>query len=183
MKHIQILKFLFGLLLIASCAKPDEKELIPDEKILPDISPAYADLYGTFGNADNIMPLQEVTTDEMVVPTRGADWGDGGHWARLKTHTYTPNDPRPKNTWNFLFKGVNTCNKLLDTLEPIGTAASKGYISELKALRAIYYYWLLDLFGNVPIVTDFTQTELPASKTRNELYDFVEKELYCGQRN
>jgi len=47
----------------------------------------------------------------------------------------------------------------------------------LKALRAIYYYWLLDLYGNVPIVTDFTNTQPPSTKTRKEVYDFVEKEL------
>ena len=137
---------------MASCTKLNEKDKLfdtvtienfyrTDEELIAAVGAAYTNLYGSFGNADNIMPMQEVTTDEMVVPTRGADWGDGGHWVRLKQHTYNANDPRPSNTWNFLFKGVNTCNRLLTILQPLGTDASKKYIAELKALRAIYYYW------------------------------------------
>src|SRR5204863_815338 len=38
----------------------------------------------------------------------------------------------------------------------------------------------LDLFGNVPISTDFTNTEPPTNNTRQEVYDFVEKELLAA---
>ena len=154
-----------------------------DEELVASLGSAYTVLLGTFGNADNIMPMQEVTADEIVVPTRGADWGDGGHWVRLKTHTYNADDPRPLNTWNFLFKGVNTCNRLVALFTPLNTDVSKKYISELQALRAIYYYWLLDLFGNVPISIDFNNTTPPANNTRQQVYDFVEKELLANVAN
>jgi hypothetical protein len=49
--------------------------------------------------------------------------------------------------------------------------------AELRAVRAYYYALLLDNFGNVPIVTDFTSTELPAQATRQQVYDFVVKEF------
>ncbi|SDL49144.1 Starch-binding associating with outer membrane [Catalinimonas alkaloidigena] len=179
---------LIGGVVVGSCTDLDENNVLydtatstnfyqTDREILSAVGAAYANLFGSFGNADNIMPLCEVTTDEMVVPTRGADWGDGGHWVRLQTHTYNSQDPRPLNTWNFLYAGVNTCNRLLATLEPIGTEQANAFIAELKALRAIYYYWLLDLFGNVPLSTDFSNTEPPANSTRQQVYDFVEKEL------
>ncbi len=176
------------LMLFASCTNLDEKQVLYDQvtqgnffktdaEYLAALGAAYTNLYGTFGNADNLWPMQEVTTDEMVVPTRGADWGDGGHWVRLKLHTYNADDPRPLNSWNVLFAGVNTCNRVLSIFEPIGTDQSKTYVAELKALRAIYYYWLLDLFGNVPLSIDFSQTDPPSNATRKEVYDFVEKEL------
>lgn len=190
MKIVSILKYTFcaSVVLACSCTKLDEKDVLYDQvtqdnffktdaEFLAAIGAAYTNLYGTFGNADNFMPLQEVTTDEMVVPTRGADWGDGGHWVRLKLHTYNADDPRPGNSWSVLFAGVNTCNRVIAILEPLGTPEAAAYISELKALRAIYYYWLLDLFGNVPISIDFTQTDPPTNNTRQEVYDFVEKEL------
>ena len=69
---------------------------------------------------------------------------------------------------------------MLSILEPLGTPSSKKFIAELKALRAIYYYWLLDLFGNVPISTDFTKTDPPPNNTRKEVYEFVEKELLAA---
>jgi len=94
-------------------------------------------LYG-FGGNNHMIPLNEVTTDEMVVPTRGADWGDGGHWVRLQTHTYTKTDPT-QITDGFLFLRNSTCNKLLLILATSTSTKAPAYIAELKALRAIYY--------------------------------------------
>ncbi len=135
--------FIAGLLLIGACTDLDEEDVLYDtvtsqsfykneQELLSAIGGAYSNLYGSFGNADNIWPMYEVTSDEIVVPTRGADWGDGGHWVRLKRHTYTPQDPRITSTWTFLYRGVNTCNRVLATLEPLGTDASKAFIAELK---------------------------------------------------
>jgi len=189
MKILSLTKYsLIGLLLISSCTKLDEKELVfdtatglnfgqTDAEIVSLLAAAYTNLYGSFGSDGNIMRLEEVPTDEIVVPQRGPDWGDGGHWIRLKLHTTIPADGGPGNAWGFLFRGVNTCNRVLTLLEPLGTPASAKFIAELKALRAIYYYWLLDLFGNVPISDDFTKTDPPPNNTRKEVYDFVEKEL------
>lgn len=189
MKILSQKKYLIiGLLLVTSCTKLEEKDLLygtatnvnfgqTDAEIVALMAAAYTNLYGSFGGDGNIMRLLEVPTDEIVVPTRGPDWGDGGHWVRLKRHTTVPADAGPGNTWSFLFQGVNTCNRVINLLETIGTPASEKFISEMKALRAIYYYWLLDLFGNVPISTDFTETDPPPNNTRKEVYDFVEKEL------
>src|SRR5437867_10045561 len=183
-----ITKFsLMALILVASCTKLDEKKLLydtvisdnfykTDAELASAVGAAYSPLFG-FGGNNHMIPLNEVTTDEMVVPQRGADWGDGGHWVRLQTHTYNPTDPTPNNGWNFCYSGISTCNKLLIILEKSSSANAPAYISELKALRAIYYYWLLDLFGNVPIVTDFSNTTPPAKSDRKTVYDFVEKEL------
>ena len=113
----------------------------------------------------------------MIVPTRGADWGDGGHWVRLKKHTYNPTDPTPGNGWSFCYSGVSTCNRLIATLQVLNTPSAKAYIAELKVLRAIYYYWLLDWFGNVPLSIDYSDTKPPANATRQQVYDFVESEL------
>lgn len=194
MKLLSILKYsLIGFVFLASCTKLDEEELIydratgqnfgnTDSEIVALLAAAYTNLYGNFGSDGSIMRLEEVPTDEIVVPTRGPDWGDGGHWVRLKLHTTTPADGGPTNTWSFLFKGVNTCNRLLNLLEPkvAATPSYKKFVSEMKALRAIYYYWLLDLFGNVPISTDFTKTDPPANNTKKEVYDFIEKELIAA---
>jgi starch-binding outer membrane protein, SusD/RagB family len=192
MKILSLAKYiLVGLVLVTSCTKLDEKELLfdtatsenfgqTDAELISLMTAAYTDLYSGFGSDGNIMRIEEVPTDEIVVPTRGPDWGDGGHWVRLKLHTYKADDSGPGNTWSYLFKGVNDCNRVIATLEPKGTPFSKKLVSELKALRAIYYYWLLDLFGNVPISTDFTKKDPPPNNTRKEVYDFVEKELMAA---
>ena len=126
------------------------------------------------------IPSEEVTTDECVVPTRGPDWGDGGRWVRLQTHTYNSADPDPINDWNFCYTGINTCNRLIATLAKYTNAKIPGYIAELKGLRAIYYLWLLDWFGNVPISIDFTSTASPSTSTRDQVYALVESELLAA---
>jgi hypothetical protein len=192
MKFLSLTKYsIVGFLVMGSCTNLDEKNYLydtatnenfgqTDAEVVSLMAAAYTNLYGSFGSDGSIMRLEEVPTDEIVVPQRGPDWGDGGHWIRLKLHTTRADDGGPANTWAFLFKGVNTCNRVLSDLEIKGTPSALKFIPELKAFRAIYYYWLLDLFGNVPISTDFTQTEPPPNNTRKEVYDFVEAELLAA---
>ncbi len=187
MKLITKFSFLVCLLVIGSCTKLDETKYLfdtvtsdnfykTDAELASAVGAAYTNLYGIGGN-NNVFPIGEVTSDEIVVPQRGADWGDGGHWVRLKLHTYKKDDPIINNCWNFGFSGVTTCNKLMVSLAASTSPKAPAYISELKAFRAIYYLWLLDWFGNVPIITDFTNTDPPKNNTRAEVYAFVEKEL------
>jgi hypothetical protein len=49
--------------------------------------------------------------------------------------------------------------------------------AEVRGVRAYYYYLLLDWFGNVPVVTSFTDSIMPANSPRAQVYDFVENEL------
>jgi len=79
--------------------------------------------------------------------------------------------------WNFLYSGVNACNRLQAIFQEKGTPETLQFIPELKVLRAIYYLMLLDTYGNVPISTDFSATTPPAASPRSEVYAFVEKEL------
>jgi len=195
MKYISLAKYsIIGILLVAvSCTKLNEKSMLydqvtednfykTDKELAAAVGAAYSPIFGNYNGPNNpFFDLNEVTTDEIVVPTRGADWGDGGHWVRLKTHTTNSTDTRPNGGWNFGFSGVTTCNKLLVALGKSKSPTAATYVAELKCLRAIYYYWLLDLFGNVPITTDFTNTAPPSNNTRAEVYAFVEKELLANK--
>lgn len=127
--------------------------------------------------------LQEVTTDAMVVPTRGTDWNDGGSLRRLHRHEWHFEATRVDKTWNFLFQGVSAANRLIWQFEQLGTEGEienlDNYIAELRGLRALFYYQLLDLFGNVPIVSKFDVPAdyAPATADRADVYDFLETEL------
>lgn len=180
---------LVGLLLIifhSSCTDLDEElfdTVTPenffqsDEEFLAAVGGAYTSLYGYAGGGPFI--LQEVPSDAMVVPTRGQDWDDGGHWRRLHTHAYQPDDPEINGAWNFAFGGVNDCNRIIFQLEELNPEGADVFITELEALRAFYYYLLLDLYGNVPIVTEFDVPSdfAPSNSSRAEVFDFVESEI------
>ncbi len=148
-----------------------------EEEFVSALGAAYSNLTSYMGNG-NMFSLQEVTSDEIVVPTRGADWDDGGNWRRLHRHTYTAEDDRIRDGWGFCFSGISTCNRLIDQFEELANPDTDPFIAELKVLRGLYYYWLLDTYGKVPIVTGFADADpAPASNTRQEVYDFVVKEV------
>ncbi len=148
-----------------------------EEEIIAAVGAGYTGLYG-FMNHNTIFTIQEITTDELVIPHRGADWFDGGQLLRLHGHTHNAKEDGFNNAWKFCFSGVATCNRLLETLSAADPKLAAKFNSELKVLRALYYYWLCDLFGNVPIVTAFKTAEAtPATKTRLEVYTFIENEL------
>ena len=135
--------------------------------------------YTQFGGyaSGSVFNLQEATTDEMVVPTRGSDWDDGGNWRRLHLHSWKFEDNDFGSAWDFCFGGVNTANRLIyqfQTLSDNGQVdpdQASTYISELRAVRGFFYWQLVDLYGNVPWVTDFATAEAtPPTVDRATVY-------------
>ncbi len=99
----------------------------------------------------------------------------------MHQQNWTAEDPEPNGAYGFLFGAVSTCNRLIFQFEELANPLTDPFIGELKGLRAVYYMWLLDLFGNVPIVTSFADAEPnPATNSRAEVYAFVESELLAS---
>ncbi|MDX1639970.1 MAG: RagB/SusD family nutrient uptake outer membrane protein [Balneolaceae bacterium] len=154
---------------------------------------AMGDAYGplsSFGGNSGFKNSNEVASDEGVFPQRGQDWFDGGVWLRQHRHTWRYDEPHLNGAWQTLFSGVNNANRLIFQFEQAverGAADEQdaaAFISELKIMRAFYYYWLLDMFGNVPIITSFENApEAPEQPSqdfqqgRQAVFDFVEQEL------
>lgn len=147
-----------------------------DEEFIAALGAAYS-TFGGLGNHSNLWSINEIVSDEMVITTKGGDWYDGGVLIQLHQHEYTPDNGFFNNTWTQVYGGVNTCNRLIYQFEQLGTPEAAAFIAELRAIRALWYYWIVDAFGNAPLVTDFTDTEPPATVSRQTLYNFVESEL------
>lgn len=143
---------------------------------------AYTSLYG-LQNHGSYFSLQETSSDEACIPHRGADWFDGGQWLNAHRHKLTRQDPNVSNAWNFLYSGVARANaviKLFTELKQNGevpAADADANIAEMRTLRALYYFWLMDAFGNVPVVIETSTDPKPATVARKDVYAFVEKEL------
>ena len=77
-----------------------------------------------------------------------------------------------------MYTGVNECNKRIYALEDLENTQALPYIAELKGLRALYYYWLMDLYGNIVWITDFEQDLSDVTNTlRGEVYNSIHQEL------
>lgn len=135
---------------------------------------------GIYGGTDAIHCLQEFTSDEAILPGRQGDWVDGGKWQNFFLHNFASSVDTYNTNWKNIYKIIGQCNGSIDQLTPLLTDHPdyKAYVSELRALRAIYYYYAMDLFGQVPVVTSSTQSIKDVKQSnRSEVFDFVVKEL------
>lgn len=187
-KLINIRYFLIGLgmsYFASSCVDLEEEVFSEitadnffktDEEFISALGQAYTSL-GGLGNHSGLWSINEIASDEIVVSHKGGDWFDGGMLLQLHQHEFKVDNPFFQNSWNFLFAGINNCNRLIFSFEQLENPNSPAFIAELRALRALYYYWAMDAFGNIPIVTDFTNEEAPETSSRREVYDFILSEL------
>lgn len=174
-----LLSVTLGTTLFSSCELDENLySVIPQDKYgttIEEMNSLIGPAYGTMVNyVNNDFWMQEISSDEYMIPARGLDWLSGGIHLRYQRHEWTANEC--PNLWNF--NSVTTINKVINMLDntTVELADKERIYSELRGLRAFWYFIMLDGIGNVPIVTTF-ESALPTNNTRKEVYDFVEKEL------
>lgn len=169
----------------------DPKSKIPEEEAYKSEKLVYvntiATIYTSFGNrlygsTDNVHTLQEFSSDAWILPGRQGDWVDGGKWQSLFLHNYGPGNATIKSTWNALYTIIGNCNTSIDNLENFIQAGGESYLQdyqyEARAVRAILYYHLVDLFGRVPLVTSSKTVMADVNQSsRSEVYQFIVDEL------
>ena len=137
---------------------------------------------GLQGTDRGVYDLNSFTTDEQIVPTRGGDWFDGGLWSRLFFHTWSAGEAPLKNTWDYLFKVVILCNEGIEHINAYKTTnveeqeELESYKAELRAVRAMFYFYLMDLYANPPFLTKLSSEKAPQIQ-RADLFTFLESEL------
>lgn len=116
------------------------------------IAAAYGQLGdGTFVDHGNVFALQEYSTDEALLPTRGSDWGDGGVWRAIHEFTWGPDNSVVTNTWNALNSGITKSLTAISTISIKPDFTNKSlFLAEAKGLLAFYTYHTLDLYGQAP---------------------------------
>jgi hypothetical protein len=143
---------------------------------------AYVPWRQTFLLWNGVARAQMLPSDQDVIPARPNGWVDGGIYKRMHQHKWTSEDDICTQSWERTYVGINACNRVLYQLESgeINIPENEeAVIAELKVLRASYYYILVDLFGNVPLVTRFDVPEgyLPEQSARKDVYDFIIAEI------
>lgn len=187
-----------SVFIMISCTDLDEKlydKVSTDEygktaaEIQTIVGGAYASLRG-FNDTDKggticyptcefVFFLSECASDEACIPTRGTDWYDGGRYQAIQAHTWDAKNVMILSAWKYCYQGIANVNSIIYQVDKSGlTDEDKANVkAELRGVRAYYYSLLIDQFGNVPIVTDFEQSELPQKSSRAEVFKFIENEL------
>ncbi|ATP57622.1 RagB/SusD family nutrient uptake outer membrane protein [Pedobacter ginsengisoli] len=128
--------------------------------------------------------LAELSGDQLAWPTKGRHGEDGGKWKRLHYHTWTVDEDGINRAWVLMYWGMGLCNSPIENLESqsitkmgITETEKQSYIAELKLLRAFHYLKLMDLFGNIPVVTKIGEPAKPETLSRKEVFEFIEREI------
>lgn len=184
MKNIYKLAFatLLAASTLTSCTNLDEKlySVISQEnygKTPEEMNSLIGPAYGTLVSwITNDFWMQEISTDEYMIPARGLDWYSGG--IHLRYHRHEWQSQECPNFWRF--SQVTNINKTIDLVEntTVEIQNKDRVLAELRGLRALWYYVMLDAIGSVPIVTKYEETT-PTNKnvSRKDVYNFVESEL------
>lgn len=123
---------------------------------------------------------QEVTTDEVINA-----WGDPG-LVEFHTQNWSENNLYLKLMYQRIFVNITYCNgyirevgKRVDGLSSPLKEDVTMYLAEARFMRALYYYYAMDLWGNVPFVTDEDPIGafLPEQIARADLFNWLEGEL------
>ena len=142
----------------------------------------YVDSQGLQGTGRGIYDLNTFTTDETIMPTRGGDWYDGGFWQGLYLHRWGVNNEAVYATWEYLYRTVILCNGSLERIQDFAEKHPEenvaDCVAEVRALRAMFYYYIMDLFGSVPLIEKSDpEVEDIVQEKRSKVFNFIVKEL------
>ena len=192
--HIKFRSTLIGglaflLLIISGCSLEEEPYSIytPDsfyaneKQVLSAMSGVYRSFSGIarMGAQYRVM---ELSGDQVVVHGKIQGWWQNSSFEGIMLHSWDENHNYLRGTYNYFFKIVGQTNALIVSLEESGLDTVDGPIAELKGLRAYAYFYLMDLYGNVPVFTlpKVDPLNLPEQNTRAEVFDFVVSELIAA---
>lgn len=199
MKRYRFLFLLLAALFMTSCLDEHPKDQLDEDAIYGSASDIYinavASLYNYIGGANESEGIQgtcrgiydynTLTTDEAMIPIRGGDWYDGGLWNAMYQHRWSADDQSLYDTWKYLYKVIVLANKSLDIISNksalLSAAQQEEYRAEIRAIRAMFYYYAMDMFGRVPLVLSSAEqlhSSLFQGQTdRSSIFQFVFQEL------
>lgn len=136
------------------------------------------DIEGTDEGASGLMRmlfnLNELSTDEAICA-----WGSDTDVYPLNFSKVGASNGVILDMFNRLYIQIAQCNNFLIQTAGLSDENTSAQRSEVRFIRALDYYYLIDLYGNVPFVDEKTGvgTYIPQRITRGDLYKYVESEL------
>lgn len=193
MKHIQIkTTFLAATILVAfgSCKKSfieiEPKGQFLSQNYYSNRAEAYAGLVATYdvmrknaGGFENMITMMNAGSDDNYAGGGGAT--DGAGIQGFSNYTLNPNTV-PRSFWSDHYQGIFRANILLKKLPdvPMDAGEKARFVAEAKALRAIYYFNLVRLFKNIPLLLEPLNTTEIYNVTQSSpaaVYAQIEKDL------
>ena len=198
MRHIISKTVIAGLLVMGMTSCANDLNI---SSIDPQTSTSYEDMellakvYGTLGLTGQKGPAGsgDISSDEgesgfyrttfnlQTLPTDECNWA----WQtdpdipQITGISWNANSSRTQWAYQRLGFNVLLCNFYLQNTEDKADQADyKYYRAEVRFLRALFYWYFLDLWHKAPFKDEtFSMSELPVEKGGQELYNWIDSEL------
>jgi starch-binding outer membrane protein, SusD/RagB family len=154
---------LAGTLTVVSCSEDfidvPLRGATTEESYYTNESEAYAGLISVYdimkkqtGGFENMVSILNAGSDDFYAG--GGNSSDGAGIQSFSNYTINAST-LPRSYWSDFFQGIFRANFLLQKLPavPMDDAVKARFIAETKALRAFYYFELVTMFKNVPLMT------------------------------
>lgn len=110
------------------------------------LAPVYAGMQNLMASHNWLNNLQSISSYEQITPFRGGtDWFDGGRFIEMHEHTWAPSHVSVIDVWGGATQGVARAAIAERNIQDLGGGADLA--AEARGLKAVYNYWLLDLFN------------------------------------
>lgn len=136
--------------------------------------------FGFCNGAETI--LCGLSSDELVNFESSNTYITEFYFNTLKSISETPNDYFWADAYRLIYH-VNSCVEGLENSKNLSRRTMSQFTGEAKFFRALFYFYLVNLFGDVPYInsTDWTQTRT-VDRTKKELvYQNIVKDLKEAQ--
>ncbi|OYU84656.1 MAG: RagB/SusD family nutrient uptake outer membrane protein [Flavobacterium sp. BFFFF2] len=207
-RYNKIILLAISILLFGSCTNLDvtpRYELTLENLLAQDpnaVNGLVSKMYGTFaltgpsgpGSSDisgpdagetgflrGIINLEDFTAD--AVKNR---WGDDGLDQLTTTNSWTPSNKFFRYLFDRVYFTVPQCTQILKTLNSAGNIPNKDkYVAELRFLRSLAYFYMIDCFGKGVLVTteNYGSLDPLPEANRIQLFNYVESELLSVEQS
>lgn len=182
MKQIHFYIFIGLLLVLPACKKLDLSPIDRYSELTFWTSAERADLFvNTIYN--QMIQSGSFFYDEALSDNAYTSRGDASGSNSIPAGLADASGDRFKNQWNDMYKCIRTCNTFLEHVEEVpdyDAAIKKTRIAEVRFIRAYQHYYLINYYGDVPLVTKTLTIEESRSIARTpraQVLDFVLSEL------
>lgn len=194
-KYISLITIVF-LIAFSGCDDNLSEEVFSDlteqsfawdqKKANSAIGAVYAELRNFYGF--NQYQALILSADDIVNPANASGWSDGGKYLRMHQHNWNSEQDNLSSIWFTFYRGALHANRIInqfeeDLIPPPEGFTKEAIIAEMKIARAYYYWYLMDNFGDVPLVVGKTETKSPSQTSRADIYKFIVDEINAAMPN
>ncbi|MDR0763164.1 MAG: RagB/SusD family nutrient uptake outer membrane protein [Bacteroidales bacterium] len=187
MKNNTFLFFIYALLLCSSCTNLDEEiysnvlreDLFENEQVLKLYSGRAYRTLQEYCTEQSLWTLNLQVADECAVPVNSVGEWSQTRYRELQQHNFVVSNKLIRTGWDFCFNGIAACNRVISETRssPLNFIGKERVISEVRMLRAFYYFCAMDGWGNIPFVINNDDKSYPPQKNRQFIFNFIISEI------